>query len=201
MNTKSKIHALALGIVAGAALGLASASAAPIVYSASLSGGAEDPPVASTGTGFTFVTIDTVAHTLRVQASFSGLVGTVTVAHIHCCTAAPFSGNVAVASTTPTFPGFPEGVTSGSYDQTFDLSLASSYRPAFITDNGGTPASAEAALAAGLEQGRAYLNIHSTFAPGGEIRGFLAPVPAPATIALFGAALAGLAATRRRAFA
>jgi hypothetical protein len=43
-----------------------------------------------------------------------------------------------------------------------------------VTANGGTTAGAEAALLAGLEAGQAYLNIHTTMFPGGEIRGFLA---------------------------
>ena len=48
-----------------------------------------------------------------------------------------------------------------------------SYNLAFVTAHGGTTASAAAALLAGLEAGQAYLNIHTTMFPGGEIRGFL----------------------------
>src|SRR5262249_10918988 len=77
--------------------------------------------------------------------------------------------------TTPTFTGFPLGVTSGTYDHTFDTLSASSYNPAYVTAHGGTAAGAEAALAACLSAGGAYLNIHSTVDPGGEIRGFLTP--------------------------
>ena len=51
-----------------------------------------------------------------------------------------------VATTTPTFPGFPPGVTSGTYDNTLDTSLASAFNPAFVTDHGGTAAGAETAL-------------------------------------------------------
>jgi CHRD domain-containing protein len=158
----------------GAAMLLATgASAAVITYEAALSGAYEVPPTPSTGTGFATVTVDTTTNLMNVKVSFTGLIGTTTASHIHCCTATVASGNAGVATAVPTFPGFPLGVTAGSYNQTFDLTLASSYNPAFITANGGTVASAEAVLLAGLAAGKSYLNIHSTVFPGGEIRGFL----------------------------
>jgi CHRD domain-containing protein/PEP-CTERM motif-containing protein len=162
-----------------------------IVLTASLSGPAESPPNASPGTGSAIVTIDTVAQTLRVQVTFSGLTGTTTASHIHSATAVPFVGTAGVATTTPTFAGFPLGVTSGTYDNTLDLTLASSYNPAFVAANGGTTTTAAAALIAGILDGRAYLNVHSTTFPGGEIRGFLA-TPEPATMFLLGTGLAGV---------
>ena len=82
---------------------------------------------------------------------------------------------------------------------TFDMTLSSSYNAPFITNNGGTTASAEAALLAGVEAGKAYLNIHSSTFAGGEIRGFLVPlpVPEPETYLLFGAGLVSLAFAAR----
>jgi hypothetical protein len=109
--------------------------------------------------------------------TFASLVAGTTAAHIHCCVVPP--GNAGVATTTPYFAGFPIGVTSGSYDQTFDTTLASTWNAPFITASGGTPLGAEAALAAGIAAGTAYLNVHSSTYPGGEIRGFLAPQVAP----------------------
>lgn len=157
-------------------------------FTGALTGVAEAPPNASPGTGSTTVTYTAATHQLTVNLAFSGLSGTTTAAHIHCCVVAP--GVTIVATETPTFPGFPLGVTSGTYSQTFDLSLATSFNPAFLTANGGTPASAEAALAAGLTSSEAYLDIHTNLFPGGEIRAFLAPVAAIPTLS--GLALAGL---------
>lgn len=176
--------------------------AVPIVYTADLRGANEDPPNDSLGTGFARVVFDVVAHTMEVDVWFSGLTGNTTASHIHAATAVAGVGNVGVATQLPTFIGFPLGVKSGTYDSpTFDLTQASSWNPSFITNHGGTPASAEAALVQAAFDGKAYLNIHTTFRPGGEIRGFLAqPVPEPSTLLLLGSGLIGLAGYGRKKF-
>ena len=168
------------------------------IYTTVLSGAAENPANASFGGGAGVVTFDLDLLTMRVQTTFAGLTGNVTASHIHCCTTAP--GNVGVATQTPTFTGFPLGATFGSYDHTFDMTLASSYNAAFITANGGAVSTAFSALLAGVDAGRSYLNIHSNFAPGGEIRGYLVPVPEPETYALLlsGLAVVGWVASRQK---
>ncbi|MBK9928620.1 MAG: CHRD domain-containing protein [Saprospiraceae bacterium] len=142
---------------------------------ASLSGPNESPANASPGFGKAIVTVNTIANTMRVQISFSDLTGTTTAAHIHAATAIAFSGNAGVATTLPSFTGFPSGVTSGTYANTYDMTLAGSYSPSFVTANGGTPATAFVALVAAMQVGKSYVNIHSSTFPGGEIRGFLVP--------------------------
>jgi hypothetical protein len=194
-----KAFSVGLAIIAFAALGLASnADAAPIVFSTTLSGPNEATPNASPGTGTALVTFDPIANTMRVEVSFSGLLGVTTASHIHCCTTVPLTGAAGVATTSPTFTDFPSGVTSGTYDHTFDMTLATSYNAPFITANGGTTASAESALFNAMVAGKTYLNIHSSVFPGGEIRGFLVAVPEPVTLSLFGAGLAGMVAMRRK---
>lgn len=141
---------------------------------------------------------DSVTHMLGVIVSFSDLLGTTTASPIHAATATAGTGTAGVATQLPTFTGFPLGVTSGTCSHTFDLTDLLSFNSSFITSNGGTAASAEAALAAALGDGKAYLNIHTTFAPGGEIRGFLVPVPEPGAYALIaGLGLCGFGAWRR----
>jgi CHRD domain/PEP-CTERM motif len=156
-------------------------------YSVNLDGPSE--PTSSLGIGFGTVNYDDSAHSLQLQVSFSGLTNSgsgVTASHIHASTGIPFGGTAGVATTSPTFAGFPSGVTSGSYSNTLDLTLASSWNAPFITNNGGTTGGAEAALAAAMAAGEAYWNIHSQAFPPGEIRGFLVAVPEPSTLALAG---------------
>jgi hypothetical protein len=170
------------------AFSLISAQAAVFQYTVSLDGPSE--PTISPGTGSGTVDYDDVAHTLALQVTFSGLITTngagTTASHIHAPTVVPLSGTAGVATTTPSFVGFPLGVFNGSYSDTLDLTAAGSYNPAYVTANGGTTAGAEAALAAALAGGQAYWNIHSAAFPGGEIRGFIVPVPEPSTLALLG---------------
>jgi hypothetical protein len=78
-----------------------------------------------------------------------------------------------VATTTPFFAGFTTGVTFGSYNNTLDMTLAGSYNPSYVTANAAARRPCGVALFAAIAAGKAYLNIHSSFAPGGEIRGFL----------------------------
>jgi CHRD domain len=177
----------ALMMIAVLVLPSSVANAIPITFEATLAGANEVPPVASLGTGLATVILDAAAETLQINVTFSGLTSNTMAAHIHCC--APLGTNAGVATTVPAFPGFPLGVTSGTYSsQVFDLTQPLIYNPAFVTLQGGTIAGAEAALIAGIEGGLTYLNIHTVNFGGGEIRGQLTAVPGP----VVGAGLPGL---------
>lgn len=171
-----------------------STAANAVVFTATMAPENENPPAAgSSGTGTATVTLDEVAQTLSVEIVFSGLTGTTTDAHIHCCTTPDMNAGVAI----PFSATFPLGVTSGSFSQVYDLTDAGTFTAAFITNNGGSVASAAAALIAGLVAGEAYANLHTSFVGSGEIRGNLAAVPLPAAVWLFAAGAAGLGGMRR----
>ena len=188
---------LLAGVIASLALWGGAAQAVPITYQGVFSGSAINPANASPAVGTTTVIYDDVAHTLFISEDFSGLLGPTTASHIHCCAPLP-KDNAGVATQVPTFIGFPLGVTSGSYSHLFDLTQLSSFNGAFVTANGGTVASAEAALAGGLARREAYVVIHTEVFRPGEIRANLAAVPEPGTLALMGLGFGLLLAKRRR---
>lgn len=184
MNLSTRTIAAAASLLLST---MAAASAAN--YTVFLDGQNEVPSNTSPGIGAAVVSFDTTSHILQVNVAFGSLLGDTTAAHIHCCTPTDGAGTAGVATETPTFGGFPLGVHSGGYSNTYDTSLLASWNGAFVTNNGGTAAGAEAAFAAGLNSGKAYLNIHSSLYPAGEIRGFLTPVtavPEPASMAMLG---------------
>lgn len=183
---KCIVTAFALMLVTGCGF-------AATIYTAALNGATETPVNASTASGFATLTL--TGNSLFVDISFNGLSMPAAAAHIHCCV--PPGTNTGVSLP---FPGFPAVTTSASdYTNTFDLTLLNVYTAGFLAANGGTAAGAEAALIAGLNSGKAYVNIHDSLFPGGEIRGFAAVVtPEPATIGLCAAALVGLAFRKRK---
>lgn len=164
-------------------------------------GGTLGPEAAgATGSGWVQLTYDSLAHTLAIETSFAGLSGNTTVAHIHCCVAAP--GTVGVAVTPGTLPGFPTGVKAGTYATTVNLTQTTSYTGSFLSGaGGGTTAGAESALLAAFDSGRAYFNVHSSTFSGGEVRSFVAPIPEPSTYALMGLGLVAIAWSQRRRLA
>jgi hypothetical protein len=163
-------------LLLSALLAAAPAAAAPVVFQATLSGANEAPPNASTGSGTVTVTYDPATFVMTLAMDFTGLTGTTTMAHIHCCVAGP-GNNAGVASTTPSFPNFPNGVSAGTYTREFNLDAPASFNPSFIAANGGTVPTARAALLDGMGRRGAYFNLHTSVFPGGELRADLAEVP------------------------
>jgi CHRD domain/PEP-CTERM motif len=159
--------------------GTVPASASIITYNVILSGAESVPVVVTTASGSATVTIDDVADTVQVVLNFTGLIGgPASAAHIHCCVLPTANGPVVIP-----FTGFPTS-TSGTYSNTF------------------TGISSLNIL--GIEAGLAYINIHDTIFPGGEIRGDILPqaivtsgVPEPDSIALLALGSLALLGVRR----
>ena len=188
---KRSLSILALAAAAACAPGLAQAQS---TIRAVASGPAESPPNGSPGSSVATFVID--GTTMTAEVPFQDLLAGTTMAHIHCCTTSAFAG---VAPIAIPFTDFPLGVTSGTYSQSFDLTDAAVFAPDFLAAYGGTPASASAALIDAIVANEAYLNIHTSLYPAGEIRGFMvAAIPEPATWGMLGMGLAGLGMMARR---
>ena len=176
------------------------ANAAVITWSATLNGGQENPVTGSPATGFGTVTFDDVTRVLSLSVTWTGLTGPGRQAHIHCCPLPTANAGIAVDLwLAPT----PQPAT-GSFSRVADLDLENPFRAAFVAANGGTVDGAMATLAAAMNVGNAYFNIHTDVFPGGEIRGNITPArvqaPEPATLLLLtlGAGALGGGRLRRR---
>lgn len=161
---KSVTAAFAVAAFAGIA------SARPMFhYEFPIDGLQEAPtPVITPATGLGVVDYNSDTNFLSWTITFSGLLGTMTNSHFHGPAPVGVAAGVRIA-----IP-FTPGVTSGTLM--------------------GTATLASESLEAELLGGLWYVNIHSSFRPGGEIRGQV--VPTPGALALVG--LSGLVAVRRR---
>lgn len=140
------------------------------VVRAELHGLQEVPVVSTVARGSFRAVVDTLANTITYKLTYDGLEGTVTQSHVHfgqknvnggisfylCSNLAnPPPGTQAC----PVPPGEITGV----------ITPENVIGPA----GQGIPAASFAEIAAAMDDGFAYANVHSTLAPGGEIRGQL----------------------------
>jgi len=164
-----------LFLAAAMMLFAASADAALYKFDVFMDGAQESPPVATTGMGTAMVLFDDVSGMMDVDGSFSGLIGSTTASHIHCCAPLGMNAGVVIPLTVT-----PLGGTSGT-----------------VTGSGTIAMASIPSVLAGLS----YLNVHSNFRPGGEIRGQLVGpmlIPEPGSAALLAIGFSGLFAVRRR---
>ena len=192
-----------------------SPSQAATILLATLTNGAENPPVnptladgvtprpASFGTAMFVLNDAMTAMTFTATITNIDVNGSQTTdpndnliaAHIH-----------AGPAVTPTING---PVVWGFFGAPFNDNNPNDFNfMAFATGVGGTfsgtwdaPEGNNTTLTAQLAnilEGRSYINFHTTQFTGGEIRGNIAPIPEPGTMALLGMGLAGLAARRRQ---
>ena len=193
---KRVLSVLALAAASSAVAVPAGAAPNDPTYRAVSSGALESPPNASPGTSL--VTIDLGGKDMLVDLPVRDLDGTTTGAHIHCCTSTAFTGTAPVA--VP-FQDFPMDVHAGTYSNAIPLGDAASYDPAFVSAHGGTAQGAASALVDAINANEAYVNIHTSLYPDGEIRGWLVaapPVPETAEWSMLAVGLAGLMWMSRR---
>jgi len=164
----------------------------------------ENPDVPTSATGFATAVYDSLADTLTVNMTYSGLMDNASDSHIHCCATGTTSAGVAVGFTGS--GGFVTGSTSGTYGHVFNLADPAIYNTTFRNNNGGTAAGAKATLLSAFSTAdpsdpttsRAYFNIHSPFSASGEIRGDIFLVPEPTALLLACCGWGGLLLRRRR---
>jgi hypothetical protein len=155
-------------------LAASSSSALNLEFEILLDGLQETPPVATPGSGTGSLFLDDTTGNYTISGTFQDLIGTTNNAHIH----GPAAIGVGPAGVIHGLT-FDFGVTSGTYS------------------NGAGLTTFTAAQMADLINGLYYVNIHSTFRPGGEIRGQILLVPEPGTGALVALGILGLAVRRR----
>ena len=157
-------RAIHVGATMAAALliGAAAASAQVIVATATLGGGEETPTVLlSGGAGTAEVAIDPVAKEFAVTLRIFNIPTTTTAGHIHVG-AKGVGGPVAID-----FPAIAGRL--GDFVTTFRVGEAS-FRASAVNGINTIDDVIQA-----VANGNAYVNIHTTTNPGGEIRGQLVP--------------------------
>lgn len=166
--------ALALSLAAGAA------SAATQVYSFNLNALQEVPTNASSAAGSMQITINDTTNVISYQFTGFNFLGIFANAHIH-------RGLVGVNG--PVVYGLVDGQQDYSGPVTFGPNISIPNSHALLGQN-ETNMSAGLGLLINTTPWNYYVNIHTSAFPGGEIRGQLAPIPEPGTLAMM---LAGVA--------
>jgi len=142
----------------------AQAHAQTVVYTATLSGSNEAPPVAATGAGgFATVTVNLTTQTIDWVVDVYNLPSGVTAAHIHVG-GLGVAGPVVINFTVPT-------------NASNDFRLSGSARAADVVARQPQGVNTFDDVVQALATGHGYVNVHTQVNPGGEVRGQLVVRP------------------------
>lgn len=170
--TRSRVRAAAVVaavLVAGAGSAAVAGGGGDGAVRTKLSGYAEVPTLSTDGAGSFRARVSTSSEEVKYRLSFRDTTGTVTQAHIHLGRTAVNGGIIAfLCSNLPDPPaGTPACPAEGEVTGTIT--------PAGIIGPSGQGIAAGEfdELVAAIRAGAAYVNVHTTMFPGGEIRGQL----------------------------
>jgi hypothetical protein len=170
-RTRSLVTALAL---AGALLVPMAASAQTITLTANLTGGEENPGILTGAHGNAVVTLDYGAQRITYRVNVYNLPSGLTASHIHVG---------AIGQNGPVIFNF--AVTNNISN---DFALIGELTAADLVARQPQGINSWDDAAFAIASGNAYVNVHSSVNPGGEIRGQLCP-ESPAANTLNGVAL------------
>jgi CHRD domain len=146
-------------------------------FSARLTPNQEAPVVSSAASGKFTAVIDDAAQTISYELSYEGLEGTITQAHIHFGQVGVSGGISMWLCGTTASPG-PAGtpVCAGAgLPAPVAGTVSGTLLPLQVTGpaSQGIAPGQFAEIVAAIRKGNAYANVHTSIAPGGEIRGQL----------------------------
>lgn len=132
--------------------------------------GKQEVPIVSTGaSGYFMAVVDTLTNTIQYTLRYDGLEGTVQQAHVHIAQR-NVNGGISfwLCSNLANPPAGTQACPLGG-------TITGTITPeSLVGPTGqGIPGGAFAEVAEAVKDGLAYANVHSTVAPGGEIRGQL----------------------------
>jgi hypothetical protein len=162
------IALVAAGLLAGTSAGVTSAGDDDDVVAAKLSGYQEDPlALSTTGTGRFHATVDDRRQEIRYRLTYSALEGAVLQAHIHIG-GRHQSGGISVFLCT----NLGNGPVGTQLCPAAPATVTGTLRPADVIGpvGQGITAGQFDELVAAIESSTAYVNVHSSLYPGGEIR-------------------------------
>jgi hypothetical protein len=135
--------------------------------------GTQEVPVVSTGAkGHFRAVVDTVMNTITWTLSYEGLEGSVTQAHVHIGQRNVNGGVSFFLCSNLTTPAPPAG-TAACPAPSGEVSGVITPENILGPAGQGIPAAAFAEVVANIRDGLSYANVHTSLAPGGEIRGQL----------------------------